>query len=239
MNQTSRTDEPYEGDGLNQSPNRFSNDLVTNQDMNGISNARERRGRDPRSTDNSGQTMAQQVPASRDEDDGRVASKGLAVGDGQSTEAGDGAAAKTDVSAAASPRRGGPTGLLRKTAHYLLTFGKFVGPGFLVAVAYIDPGNYSTGISAGASYRFQLLFVVLLSNLFAVLLQCLAVKLGTVTGLNLAEACRAFLPKWLNYFLYFLAEAAIIATDIAEVSTSYQAWTSSSNILLLKKKQKN
>lgn len=217
MNQTSRTDEPYEGDGLNQSPNRFSNDLVTNQDMNGISNARERRGRDPRSTDNSGQTMAQQVPASRDEDDGRVASKGLAVGDGQSTEAGDGAAAKTDVSAAASPRRGGPTGLLRKTAHYLLTFGKFVGPGFLVAVAYIDPGNYSTGISAGASYRFQLLFVVLLSNLFAVLLQCLAVKLGTVTGLNLAEACRAFLPKWLNYFLYFLAEAAIIATDIAEV----------------------
>jgi metal iron transporter len=217
MNQTSRTDEPYEGDGLNQSPNRFSNDLVTNQDMNGISNARERRSRDPRSTDNSGQTMAQQVPASLDEDDGIVASKGLAAGDGQSTEAGDSAAAKSDVSAAASPRRGSQTGLLRKIVRYVLTFGKFVGPGFLVAVAYIDPGNYSTGISSGASYRFQLLFVVLLSNLFAVLLQCLAVKLGTVTGLNLAEACRAFLPKWLNYFLYFLAEAAIIATDIAEV----------------------
>lgn len=218
MNQTSRTDEPYEGDGLNQSPDRFSNDLVTNQDMNGISNARERRGRDLRSTDNSGQTMAQQVPASLDEDDRTVASKGQAAGDGQSTEAGDSASAKSDVSAAASsPQRGGPTGLLRKIFRYMLTFAKFIGPGFLVAVAYIDPGNYSTGISAGASYRFQLLFVVLLSNLFAVLLQCLAVKLGTVTGLNLAEACRAFLPKWLNYFLYFLAEAAIIATDIAEV----------------------
>lgn len=56
-----------------------------------------------------------------------------------------------------------------------------------------------------------------MSNLFAIFLQCLSIKLGTVTGLNLAEACRAFLPRWLNYFLYFMAEAAIIATDIAEV----------------------
>lgn len=71
---------------------------------------------------------------------------------------------------------------------------------------------------AGASYRFRLLFVILLSNLIAIFLQSLSIKLGTVTGLNLAEACRAFLPRWLNYFLYFMAEAAIIATDIAEVS---------------------
>ncbi|KAI1304054.1 natural resistance-associated macrophage protein-domain-containing protein [Xylaria venustula] len=106
---------------------------------------------------------------------------------------------------------------LRALLHFFVKLGKFVGPGFLVAVAYIDPGNYSTGISAGAWFRFRLLFVILLSNLFAILLQCLAAKLGTVTGLNLAEACRAFLPRWLNYFLYFLAEAAIIATDIAEV----------------------
>lgn len=88
----------------------------------------------------------------------------------------------------------------------------------MIAVAYIDPGNYATGIAAGASYRFRLLFIVLLSNVFAIFLQALCVKLGTITGLNLAEACRAFLPRWLNYALYVMAEIAIIATDLAEVS---------------------
>lgn len=106
-------------------------------------------------------------------------------------------------------------GAVRKA---VFTFGKFVGPGFMIAVAYIDPGNYATGIAAGASYRFRLLFIVLLSNVFAIFLQGLCVKLGTVTGLNLAEACRAFLPRWLNYALYAMAEIAIIATDLAEVS---------------------
>lgn len=81
----------------------------------------------------------------------------------------------------------------------------------------VDPGNYATDIAAGASYRFRLLFMILLSNLFAVFLQSLCIKLGSVTGLNLAEACRAFLPRWLNYALYVMAEVAIIATDIAEV----------------------
>ncbi|KAK4194668.1 natural resistance-associated macrophage protein-domain-containing protein [Triangularia verruculosa] len=99
----------------------------------------------------------------------------------------------------------------------VITFGKFIGPGFMVAVAYIDPGNYATDISAGASYQFRLLFVVLLSNIFAIFLQTLSIKLGTVSGLNLAEACREFLPRWLNYVLYVLAEGAIIATDVAEV----------------------
>lgn len=87
----------------------------------------------------------------------------------------------------------------------------------LTSIIIVDPGNYSTDIAAGSSYRFKLLFVVLLSNLFAILLQSLAIQLGTVTGLDLAEACRAYLPRWLNYFLYVLAEVAIIATDIAEV----------------------
>ena len=59
-----------------------------------------------------------------------------------------------------------------------------------------------------------------MSNFFAIFLQSLCIKLGTVTGLNLAENCRAHLPKWLNYFLYALIEAAIIATDIAEVSST-------------------
>jgi metal iron transporter len=84
----------------------------------------------------------------------------------------------------------------------------------------VDPGNYSTDISAGASYQFRLLFIILLSNIFAIFLQSLSIKLGTVTGLNLAEACRAFMPRWLNLGLYVLAEIAIIATDIAEVRSA-------------------
>lgn len=78
-----------------------------------------------------------------------------------------------------------------------------------IAVAYIDPGNYSTDVAAGASYRFKLLFIVFMSNIFAVFLQSLCIKLGSVSGLNLAEACREFLPKWLNISLYIMAEAAV------------------------------
>ncbi|KAF5975072.1 manganese transporter [Fusarium coicis] len=98
---------------------------------------------------------------------------------------------------------------LQRCKKALIKFLSFIGPGFIIAVAY--------NIAAGASYRFKLLFIVLLSNLFAIFLQSLAIKLGTVSGLNLAEACRAFLPRWLNIILYIFAEIAIIATDIAEV----------------------
>ncbi|KAL5346759.1 NRAMP-like transporter smf-3 [Pseudogymnoascus australis] len=86
-----------------------------------------------------------------------------------------------------------------------------------ISVAYIDPGNYSTAVAAGASYEFKLLFVVLLANIIAIFLQSLCIKLGTVSGMDLAQMCREHLPWWLNIFLYVLAEAAIIATDIAEV----------------------
>lgn len=103
----------------------------------------------------------------------------------------------------------------------LAKFARFVGPGFLIAVAYIDPGNYATDVAAGAEFRYALLFIVLLSNLFAIFLQSLCIKLGSVTGLNLAENCREHLPKWLVYILYFLSEAAIVATDIAEVWPAY------------------
>ncbi|KAJ4266179.1 NRAMP-like transporter smf-3 [Fusarium torreyae] len=116
-----------------------------------------------------------------------------------------------------SPSRDPSTSLVQRCKTTLIKFLSFIGPGFMIAVAYIDPGNYSTDIAAGASYRFKLLFIVLLSNLFAIFLQSLAIKLGTVSGLNLAEACRAFLPAWLNLILYIFAEIAIIATDIAEV----------------------
>lgn len=106
---------------------------------------------------------------------------------------------------------------LEKVQENLKTFFKFVGPGFMVAVAYMDPGNYSTDIAAGSQFRFHLLFVIFLSNCIAIFLQSLAIKLGTVTGRNLAQISREEFPLWLNVFFYILAEAAIIATDIAEV----------------------
>lgn len=105
----------------------------------------------------------------------------------------------------------------KRTAEVLVKYAKFVGPGFMISVAYIDPGNYATDVAAGATYRFKLLFMVLISNLFAIFLQSLCIKMGSVTGMNLAEMCKEHLPKWLNYTLYFFAESAIIATDIAEV----------------------
>jgi metal iron transporter len=118
------------------------------------------------------------------------------------------------------------TKCLLKVRDVVVKFGTFVGPGFMVssrpcsftqrilnfskiAVAYIDPGNYSTDIAAGATYRFKLLFIVMMSNVFAVFLQSLCIKLGSVSGLNLAEACRKFLPRWLNISLYIMAEAAV------------------------------
>ena len=107
---------------------------------------------------------------------------------------------------------------LRTVGKILKKFLGFIGPGFMVAVAYIDPGNYSTDVAAGVATQFKLLFIVLMSNIFAIVLQSLAIRLGTVTGMNLAEHCRAHLPRWLNIFLYVIGEAAIIATDIAEVS---------------------
>lgn len=88
-------------------------------------------------------------------------------------------------------------------------------------LTFVFLGNYATDVAAGASYRFKLLFIILMSNFFAVFLQSLCIKLGSVTGMNLAENCKAHLPPWLNYFLYFFAESAIIATDIAEVIHFY------------------
>lgn len=102
-------------------------------------------------------------------------------------------------------------------AKALIKYAKFIGPGIMVSVAYMDPGNYSTAVSAGALYKYKLLFVVLVSNLFAVFLQTLCVKLGSVTGLDLAQNCREHLPRWLCISIYVLAEIAIIATDLAEV----------------------
>jgi metal iron transporter len=106
---------------------------------------------------------------------------------------------------------------LSQTWRMLRKYYKFIGPGILVSVSYMDPGNYSTSVSSGAMYEYKLLFIIFMSNIFAVILQCLCIKLGTVTGLDLAEMCRLNLPYYINLPLYICAELAIIATDLAEV----------------------
>ncbi|KAI0462509.1 hypothetical protein LJB42_004003 [Komagataella kurtzmanii] len=93
----------------------------------------------------------------------------------------------------------------------------FIGPGLMIAVAYIDPGNYATGISGGASNQYSLLCVVLMSNIIAIFLQSLCIKLGSATGHDLSRCCREHLPSWMNIVIYVFAEVAIIATDLAEV----------------------
>lgn len=107
--------------------------------------------------------------------------------------------------------------VVNRSKSVLKKYGSFVGPGMLISVAYMDPGNYATGITAGASNEYSLLFIVFLSNVIAIFLQSLCIKLGSVTGYDLARCCREYLPKQLNWVLWFLAECAIIATDVAEV----------------------
>jgi manganese transport protein len=93
----------------------------------------------------------------------------------------------------------------------------FAGPGYLVAVGYMDPGNWATDIAGGSAFGYTLLSVVLFSNLMAMLLQSLAAKLGIVTGLDLAQACRAQYGKPTRILLWLLCETAIAACDLAEV----------------------
>ena len=93
----------------------------------------------------------------------------------------------------------------------------FAGPGYLVAVGYMDPGNWATDLAAGAQFGYALLSVILISNLMAVLLQSLASRLGIATSLDLAQACRAYYSKRVSVVLWLFAEIAIAACDLAEV----------------------
>jgi manganese transport protein len=96
-------------------------------------------------------------------------------------------------------------------------FLAFVGPGYLVAVGYMDPGNWATDLAGGSRFMYTLLSVVLLSNLMAILLQGLAGKLGIVTGRDLAQACRDHYSKPVSFVLWVLCELAIAACDLAEL----------------------
>src|ERR1700709_1074263 len=93
----------------------------------------------------------------------------------------------------------------------------FVGPGFLISVGYMDPGNWATDLAGGSRYGYTLLFVIMLSNLAAILLQSLALKLGIATGRDLAQACRESYSKPVSISLWLFAEIAIGACDLAEV----------------------
>jgi manganese transport protein len=93
----------------------------------------------------------------------------------------------------------------------------FMGPGFLVAVGYMDPGNWATGLAAGSAYGYTLLSVVLIASLMAIVLQIMAARLGIATGKDLAQLCRQRYSKTSVFGLWIMAELAIIATDLAEL----------------------
>lgn len=104
-----------------------------------------------------------------------------------------------------------------RKAGFWRKFLAFAGPGSLVAVGYVDPGNWATSIAGGARFGYTLLTVILVSNLIAMLLQSLSAKLGIVTGRDLAQATRDAVGKKTAVFLWILTELAIVATDLAEV----------------------
>ena len=93
----------------------------------------------------------------------------------------------------------------------------FAGPGYMVAVGYMDPGNWATDLAGGARFGYTLLSVILISNLMAILLQALALKLGIVTGRDLAQACRDHYSRPVSFALWVMCEIAIAACDLAEV----------------------
>ncbi|MFS7938420.1 putative NRAMP family protein [Helianthus anomalus] len=95
-------------------------------------------------------------------------------------------------------------------------FMSFVGPGFLVSLAYLDPGNMETDLQAGANHQYELLWIILIGLIFALVIQSLAANLGVSTGKHLSELCKAEYPIFVKYCLWLLAELAVIAADIPE-----------------------
>jgi manganese transport protein len=104
-----------------------------------------------------------------------------------------------------------------KAGHWAKKFLAFLGPGYLVSVGYMDPGNWATDIAGGSKFGYTLLSVILISNLMAILLQSLCVRLGVATGRDLAQACRDYYSKPMSIALWILCEIAIVACDLAEL----------------------
>ncbi len=112
--------------------------------------------------------------------------------------------AAVEVLAGASSKRG------------MMRLLPFLGPAFIASIAYVDPGNFATNIEGGAKYGYLLLWVIVASNLMAMLIQTLSAKLGIATGYNLAELCRLHLPRPLVWFMWVAMELVAMATDLAE-----------------------
>lgn len=221
MNCPSRPDAIEGHPEWNQNPHALSSELTTRADLNGIINLREQ-------LENESSLGIDQVEQLRtipvDQPElpstkvfGSKEASAVKVAPMEELEATVSRATAYQNPSRWSTNSRPPMAFLHKARAVAQKYVKFVGPGFLIAVAYIDPGNYATDVEAGASTRYKHLFIVLMSNSIAIFLQSLCIKLGSVTGLNLAENCRKHLPRWLTIILYLFAEAAIIATDIAEV----------------------
>jgi manganese transport protein len=111
---------------------------------------------------------------------------------------------------------GMPAKIIVKKRGWVRRLAAFVGPAYLVSVGYMDPGNWATDIEGGARFGYMLIWVLLMSNIMAVLLQTLSARMGIVTGHDLAQGCRREYPKPVTLVLWVLAEVAIAATDLAE-----------------------
>src|SRR6266403_1857188 len=107
--------------------------------------------------------------------------------------------------------------LVPTSASFFKKLLAFAGPGFLVAVGYMDPGNWATDLAGGSKYNYSLLTVIMISNLMAILLQALSLKLGIVTGRDLAQACRDHYSRPVSFLLWVICELAIAACDLAEI----------------------
>jgi manganese transport protein len=105
----------------------------------------------------------------------------------------------------------------RPTGSFWRKLVAFLGPGYLVAVGYMDPGNWATSLAGGSKFGYALLFIALMSNIMAILLQALCARLGIGAGRDLAQACRDAYPRWASWPLWLVSEIAICATDLAEV----------------------
>jgi metal iron transporter len=215
MNYPSRNDETLDHPDWNQSPSSLTADLATNEDLNGIANLRENHS-DGGAIEAHGTDLR---PSTSGVGPGVPISKDNRLGDTSASQVIATTGPWLSFSRLDSKRcQELFIESATKAGKVVVKFARFIGPGFLIAVAYIDPGNYATDVAAGAVTEYSLLFMVLMSNCFAIFLQSLCIKLGSVTGRNLAEMCREHLPRWLTIILYVFSEAAIIATDIAEVN---------------------
>jgi manganese transport protein len=144
---------------------------------------------------------------------------------GESSEASGMHASKNSLSGAGSAPARGDERTLSAAAAVLEGSSKvswhrrllpFLGPAFIASVAYVDPGNFATNIQGGAQYGYMLLWVIVASNLMAMLTQALSAKLGIATGKNLAEHCRDQFPRWIVWAMWILMEFVAMATDLAE-----------------------